>query len=163
MVEGSRYTAARAGRSLANTPVVVDVGQTSIKVVFGDTERSFERPEGLDNKSGTREAFVEYVSMAIRDTLGSETPRSGVLALPCPIDADLRVSAGTYPYPNGDPLLLRDIVKAAGLDTDPVCALNDAELAAHAASLDAQVPTNATTLVVTLGKYVGAALLLKCT
>jgi predicted NBD/HSP70 family sugar kinase len=49
----------------------------------------------------------------------------------------------------------------AGLEAIPVFALNDAELAAYAASLDSRVPRHATTLVLTLGRYVGAAVLLR--
>jgi hypothetical protein len=161
VAEKSRFAAARAGRSIAGTPVVVDVGQSSTKVVFGDAERVFDRPAGLDRTSGTRDAFVAYVSGAIRETLANEQPRAGVLALPCIVEEDLRVRVGTYPYPDGDPKLVSDIVIAAGLDAVPVFALNDAELAAHAASLDSRVPRDATTLILTLGRFVGAAVLLK--
>jgi predicted NBD/HSP70 family sugar kinase len=163
VAEHARFAAARAGQSIAESPVVVDVGQSSIKVVFDDVERSFDRPEGLDSRSGSREAFIGYVARAIRETLATAKPRAGILALPCILERDVRARAGTYPYPDGDDSLVSDIVVAAGLDTIPVFALNDAELAAYAAALDTRIPRSATTLVVTLGRYVGGAVLLKQT
>jgi hypothetical protein len=125
--------------------VVVDVGQTSIKVAHVGAEsrpqarRRVERPTALD-ASGV----AHFVT-----SLGRS---AAVVALPCEIDDDddgVTLGACTY-WPASTPW-----PRVSGVD---VLLINDAELAAASVSLESAPTEHATTLVLTVGFGVGAAI-----
>lgn len=162
------FAAAIAGATLAPRALVADVGQTALKVVFEGERaqhlRDFdELPIASELDEGAvaevRERFVAFVAGALRAASARTPPEAVVLALPCALDGDLVADACSYPYPHPDPTLARDILAAAKLAALPALVLNDGELAAYAAARDPRLPAHGTTLVLTLGFGVGAALL----
>jgi hypothetical protein len=140
-------------------PLVVDVGQTSLKWFTAVARGRLTRPHLLD-----RAAAVHWLAMAITSAISASVEvqkywscRSVVLALPAEISDDLAVADCSYPWADGDRLLVHDVVRAAGRAV-PMLVLNDAELAA--VSVQQQRPP-LPTLVLTVGTGVGAALVLR--
>ena len=80
-----------------------------------------------------------------------------MLALPAEIGDDLAVADCSYPWADGDRTLVDDVLTSAGVDV-PTLLLNDAELAA--VTVQEQEPV-CTTLVLTVGTGVGAALVVR--
>jgi hypothetical protein len=159
------FAPAAAGEVIAAGALVVDVGQTALKLVWGG--RRWHHPRDFaalpiasalppDRWARSRQEVIEFVAGAIRQVAGR--PPALVLALPCALDDQLVASGCSYPYPKPDPALVADLVAASGLDV-PTFVLNDAELAAVAAARDPLVPRAEPTLVLTIGFGVGAALL----
>lgn len=157
-------TAERAGLA-ALAPargLVVDVGQTAIKVSDGSRRARFPRdlarlPANAPASAASRGAFVDFVAGAIRASWAAGPPPEGLaLALPCEVSSDCSLGPSSYPYEPADPTLLAEIVSSAGLDGCRVIVANDAELAAASVALRASVLEPM--LVVTIGFGVGAAL-----
>lgn len=137
-------------------PLVVDVGQTSLKWFSAAARGRLTRPDLLD-----RAAAVDWLASAVTSAVSASVEvqklwncRGVVLALPAEINDDLAVADCSYPWDDGDRLLVPDVVRAAGLVV-PTLVLNDAELAA--VSVQQQRPV-LPTLVLTVGTGVGAAL-----
>ena len=151
---------------------VVDVGQTAIKVSTESQRlilpRRFEQlPLASvvgEGKEQFRRGLREFVAGAIRQALGCrQSPLPGgalVLALPCELDACCVPGPCSYPGLEGDAAFVEDVLHLAGLGGWTALVLNDAELAAASARRSPHVPADRTTLVLTLGFGVGAALLL---
>ncbi len=161
-----RFCSESGGFALAlkagsTSPLVVDVGQTAIKLSWPGgrrvVERDFSRlpvsPDHFDAQS--RAATRRFVSDAMRQ---APRPDLVVLALPSRIDDALCPEGSTYSGMGGDSTFVGEILCAATLHDLPTLVLNDAELAALSAR--AQVAPTATALVLTLGFSVGGALLL---
>jgi hypothetical protein len=162
------FAAAAAGATLAPRAVVADVGQTAIKVVFEGKRAHHLRDFAAlplasdldpDAVAQLRPRFIAFVAGALRTAVGGARAHTVVLALPCALDGDLIAGACSYPYPDPDATLARDVLVAAELASMPALVLNDGELAAYAAACDPRLPAHGTTLVLTLGFGVGAALL----
>jgi hypothetical protein len=144
---------------------VVDLGQTALKVSTPGRRLVVPRPlwrlpltcpaEGTEEPRG---ALRDFVAAAIRQVPG---PADGVvLALPCEVDDDRVPGPCSYVGLEGDRVFVADVLRRAGLSGVTALVLNDAELAAASARLSPHVPPDRTTLVLTLGFGVGAALLL---
>jgi predicted NBD/HSP70 family sugar kinase len=165
-VDGDVFASAAAGQVIAPGALVVDVGQTALKLVYGGERWHGPRDFGQlpiaselpdDEWPARRARVIEFVAGAIRQV--PARPPALVLALPCALDGDLVASGCSYPYPKPDPALVGDLVQASGLAGIPTFVLNDAELAAVAAARDSRVSRRRPALVLTVGFGVGAALL----
>jgi predicted NBD/HSP70 family sugar kinase len=137
-------------------PIVVDVGQTSLKWFSLSARGRQMRPHLPD-----RAAAVRWLASALTSAISASVEvqkqwscRSVVLALPAEVSDDLAVADCSYPWADGDRLLVHDVIGAAGLAV-PTVVLNDAELAA--VSVQQQRPP-CPALVLTVGTGVGAAL-----
>jgi len=152
--------------------LVVDVGQTAIKVSTAGQRLMLPRQfEQLPLASVVREGperlrpgLREFVAGAIQQALGCRQrplPCGAlVLALPCELDDRCVPGPCSYPGLEGDAAFVEGVLHLAGLGGWTVLVLNDAELAAASARRCPHVPADRTTLVLTLGFGVGAALLL---
>jgi len=152
--------------------MVVDVGQTAIKVSWEG--QRFVTPRDwtwIPLASEVDEARLmeqrkrlrQFLAGALRQAtqhLPLRSPESVVIALPCELDEDGRPGPCSYAGMEDDTSLVSDALRLAGLPTARAFVLNDAELAAASAQVFPQVPQRETTLVLTLGFGVGAALLL---
>ncbi|MBX3184629.1 MAG: hypothetical protein KF915_18515 [Polyangiaceae bacterium] len=172
LAEAPRFAAAQAG--LTWGAACVDVGQTSLKLarcsrrlspshdvtsVERDLVAAPHRDETpLAARSTARASTIRFLSGAIA-AHARELPL--VLALPCELSDEGVLSGCTYCWKKGDETLLRELAEAAKVDWERLQVLNDAELAAVSAQLDASVPAGEVTLVLTVGFGVGAALLEK--
>lgn len=144
--------------------MVVDMGQTAIKVMHGGRHgvlhRDFSRLPARGEAAWTRddrERLRDFLARALRDGAGAISPPAVVLALPCELDDEGVPGGSSYAGMEGDRTLVRDAFVRAGLGHARVLLLNDAELVAASARLERPA---AKTLVVTLGYGVGGALLL---
>jgi hypothetical protein len=163
---GDVFAPAHAGDSIVPGALVVDVGQTALKMVhrgqrwhhrrdFSELPIASElRP---DDWHRTRDRVIDFVAAAIRQI--PTRPPALVLALPCALDDQLLASGCSYPYPKPDPALVHDLLRASGLAGIPTFVLNDAELAGVEAAGNPLVPRGEPTLVLTIGFGVGGALL----
>ncbi|WP_369414450.1 ROK family protein [Corallococcus soli] len=155
-----------------NTPVCVDVGQTSIKCARPGSTRVFERdlthlPPLFIGQPRPRDGHhirdtVVFIAGALNTFLKEDArtaPDALCLALPCPLDEDLTPGGCTYGF-EGAASFVPDILARAGLPEagGPVFVLNDAELAAESARRDARV-TGQRVLCLSLGFGPGGALL----
>jgi hypothetical protein len=137
--EDPLFAAVRAGARIAKA--CADVGQTAIKL--SQDGRVWSRP-----RDESRPA-LELIAGAL-----SELKGPCLLALPCALDDDLRLTDCSYAWRAED---LGPLLRLAQLDEETALIMNDAELAAVAAL--EEVPAAGRTLVLTLGFGVGAALL----
>jgi len=162
------FGSARAGqRLLKGTQVLcADVGQTSVKLARGDwtwrVERDLVQAPRIDDvwpagRSEARDSTIGFLTRAI--ATGANTADALVLALPCEVTDDGACLASSYCWEAPDAGLLDELVLGLGFRPDAVGVLNDAELAAVAATGDDRVPRGETILVLTVGHGVGAALL----
>jgi hypothetical protein len=135
------FAAARAGAELAAS--CADVGQTAIKLVMNGRQ-------WLHPRDQSRPA-IDFIAGALAELTGP-----CLLALPCVLEDDLKLTDCSYDWSAGD---LRPLLRKAGLDEEKALIMNDAELAAVASMNDPRVPRKKRTLVLTLGFGVGAALL----
>jgi len=131
--------------------LVIDVGQTQIKIAYGETrsirKRDFEQlPIGLNIEEG---ALLSY----IKNSLPEIKPRMVILALPCYIHDNLRLGGSSYAEMKGNPTLLSDLAKCYPDAHWKV--LNDAEMA----GLAAKPYLKGKSLVLTLGFGVGACII----
>lgn len=166
------FAGAPGGRSLLavrglNGPLV-DVGQSSVKLMYGERRLRLERDWARLPMRETV-AFADYPAQALelRNFIARGIVRivedadidGLVLALPCTIDAKARLGGSSYAAMRDNADLVGATVRAAGLEGVSVLLLNDAELAACSARLCADLEPYKKTLVVTLGFGIGAALL----
>jgi hypothetical protein len=164
--EGADLVADRGGLAILERAgkrgLVVDLGQSRLKVVSGAGRRVYVRDleaipvsrRPVDGKG--REALVAFVTRALRDAADEARPEAIVLALPCEIAADGTLGTCSYPWREGDDVFA-EILALAGLAEVPTWLVNDAELAALGVAEAG--PVAATTLVLTVGWGVGGALL----
>lgn len=142
--------------------LVIDLGQSLLKIT-GTTRRTYPRDFTAIPISSRpvaphgRDALVTFVAAALREAADEQHPEALVLALPCEIAADAALGTCSYPWSAGDPIVT-DILTAADLTDIPCILLNDAELAAIGVATRTVVQT--TTLVITVGFGIGAALVL---
>jgi hypothetical protein len=152
--------------------IVVDLGQTSIKVSSPHARFRIPRDPALLPYAGglrallhrdQREQFVRFVGEAIHGALDRNSPafhpRAIVVGLPCQIDEHGVPGPSSYEPLEGDETLVRDACRRAGLEDIPILVLNDAEMAAVSARVSAGIPSLETVLVLTLGSGLGGALL----
>lgn len=163
--------AERGGRALvpdAAALAVIDLGQSRLKLSVGGRRFEHERPwDHLPlhetsppiDPTRARTALRAWVGAALADAASSTgtTPDAVVVALPCELPDAPVPGSSSYPGLRGDTTFVSDVLAAAAWHPARVLVLNDAELAAVAAGLDAR--THGTlTLVLTLGFGVGGAL-----
>jgi len=145
---------ARAGRR----GLVIDLGQSTLKIAT--CEHRFVSARDLlaipPNTGRGREVLVDWVANALAEAARAAPPDALVFALPCEVSPLGRIGTCSYPWAEGDDIVL-EILDAAGLSRVPAALLNDAELAAIGV---ADAGAGARTLVLTLGFGVGGALLL---
>lgn len=162
-VAGGRFVGAAGGLALLDGPgLVVDVGQTAVKVAWPGGRLLVERDlrvlpvQSRSTDPAHRSALVEFIGGAIRRALAlAPVPRRVVLALPAALRRDGTPEGSSYPGMAGDVTLVADVLAFAALADTDTLVLNDAELAALSARLQARRRA----LVLTIGFGVGAALL----
>ncbi len=153
-------------RQLGRTGLVVDVGQTAIKIIRKDKSFLYPRDLGLlphaeqvPPEQHHRQCLLlrSFVADALR---GHTQPLPGavVLALPCDFPGGVP-GACSYAGLEGDADFVEDVLAQAGLAGVPCVYLNDAALAALSAHELFGGGLSPRTLVVTLGFGVGGALL----
>jgi len=144
------FAPARAGAAIAGT--CADIGQTSIKLVAGEASRRLPRDFAraplrdhvpLERREAARTSTIAAIAEVLRGT------STVLVGLPCEIVGGIPRSC-TYCWRDPDPDLVHALEQASGAT---IRIVNDAVLAAHAAPRRA-----GTTLVVTIGFGVGAAL-----
>lgn len=164
LAEDPVFAAVRAGWELAPPPIdlCADLGQTSIKLFDGRRTWRIERDRtrapilGQDDDRGdARRSTLEFIADALT-TDGS--PSRLLLALPCEIDEEQAPSACTYCWHDPDPSWRSELADRLGIATRDLRLINDAELAALAASRELG-PRPKPALVLTIGFGVGAAIL----
>lgn len=162
---GGLDLAGRRGYDRAET-LVLDVGQTAIKVSYAggrhrlerDVARLPRRSVPSSRRAEQREALCGFVSEALLcATAGRAGPRAVVVGLPGEIAEDGTPGVSSYRGTSGYRDLLPDALARASLAPAVVYVLNDAELAAASASLLPEASEK--TLVLTLGFGLGSALL----
>jgi hypothetical protein len=166
------------GRALAegrgNCPLIVDVGQTAVKLMFAErrglVRRDWQALPAVDSRAKLlpsqrgvqRQLLRSFVAGAVRSFLQREPgirPDVVVLGLPCELD-DLGVPGPcSYAGLEHDGEFAAAVLAEAGLAEVPCLILNDAELAAVSARARWAELLPPRTLVLTLGFGVGAALL----
>ncbi|MCP3163205.1 ROK family protein [Myxococcus qinghaiensis] len=166
-----RFAPVYAGLGLvtARTPLVLDVGQTSIKCASPGAQRVFERdlnelprlfigmPRPVDGHHIV--AAVRFIANALRTCARDLKVEGMCLALPCPLDEALVPGGCTYGW-EGHASLVADILEEAALPGGgEVLVLNDAELAAEAARMELRKHKHRHILCLTLGFGPGGALL----
>lgn len=143
------FAPARAGAAMAGA--CADIGQTSIKLVAGDScrriARDLERAPlrddvPRDRRDDARRSTIAAIAEVLRG-LGT-----ALVGLPCEIVDGIPRSC-TYCWRDPDPDLVPELERASGTT---IRIINDAVLAAHAAPR-----RRGTTLVLTIGFGVGAA------
>lgn len=164
--------AERGARALvpeAEALAVIDLGQSRLKLhVHGqrfEHERPWDRLPLAASVAGrdpapARAALRQWVSAALATALastGAPEPDAVVVALPCELPDAPVPGSSSYPGLQGDAAFVPDVLATAGCRPTRTLVLNDAELAAVAAGLDARTH-DALTLVLTLGFGVGGAL-----
>lgn len=136
------------------TAVVIDVGQTAIKVTSASARLHRARDTGA--VVDPRGELVGQIASALE---GLE-PSFVLLALPCEIDTTsgaIVLGASTYPTKGEGAGFIREILARAGYAGVPAAVVNDAILAAWALARRAPSYSRAR-LVLTVGLGVGAAL-----
>jgi hypothetical protein len=159
------FAAARAGMRELGPEACCDLGQTSLKVVEGESAVRVER----DWKSAPhRDALppgaypnacrstLEFLSRALAIV---RSRKRILLALPCEFTRADWPQGSTYCWGDPDQNFVEALEERLGLQSGAVDYLNDAELAGLAARADAQVPRGPPVLVLTIGFGVGGALL----
>lgn len=148
---------------------VLDLGQSTLKISSTDQRRTWTRdltqlPIRQNQPGSPNEQRVKlryFLAAALQEFRSqTSTPPEGIVcALPSRLDDTGMPEGSSYIGMGGDVTLLPDALALAGLKRTQILALNDAELAAISAQLDPRV--QATTLVLTLGFGVGAALIIE--
>jgi hypothetical protein len=149
----------------ARSGLVVDVGQSSIKVSAraGRTRipRDFKRlpvTRPLGDRGDPREPFRDFVADAVLAAMRDFGAADAlVLALPAELDDAGCPEGSSYPGLQGDRDLAASVLARAGIPGARVVLLNDAELAALSAKRVVAAPSTA--LVLTIGFGIGGALL----
>lgn len=150
---------------------VLDVGQSALKICSGMGRWQKPRDWGClplrqDNHSADlsqqRQAMRHFIASFLSETLAITDgwPQALVAGLPCRLGDDGIPEGSSYIGMAGDAALLPDAMRLAGMPPVPLWVLNDAELAAYSAMQEpAGAATQVSTLVLTLGFGVGAALI----
>lgn len=161
---GGMHLLARRGLS----GIVVDVGQSQIKISCKSTSKTFKRDFGIlpvsSNMTETakliyREALCAFIADSIRSFDIAKKPDGIVLALPCALDSCGLPGNCSYPGLREDLNIVRDVCERTEIINATVLSLNDAELTAYSASCDKRLSGFKTTLVLTIGFGVGCAVL----
>lgn len=148
--------------------IVVDVGQSQVKISCESTSKTFKRDFGTLPASSNmakaatpiyREALCAFIADSIRSFGIAKKPEGIVLALPCALDSCGLPGKCSYPGLQEDLNIVRDMCERAGIINAAVLTLNDAELTACSASCDKRLSGFKTTLVLTIGFGVGCAVL----
>jgi len=154
--DADAFTPARVG-ARHHRGRCVDVGQSAIKIAEDDRCRRIARDPlraplrdevAPTDRARARESTLAFLAESIRGA------SRVLLALPCEPTSDGLPSGCTYAWRDPDPDLVPSLEARTGAAIEWV---NDAELAALAASR--ALPPGPSTLVLTLGFSVGAALL----
>src|SRR6266545_1080552 len=136
---GGMQLLARSGLS----GMVVDVGQSQIKISCESASKTFKRDFGTlpvssddmeTSKPIYREALCAFIADSIRSFGTPKRPEGIVLALPCALDSSGFPGRCSYPGLENDPSIVSDVCERAGMVNGTVLALNDAELTAYSAS-----------------------------
>ena len=148
--DSSIFGACEAALSKWPDALVIDVGQTQIKIAYKDQRQTFSRdydllPIGEISDQG---ALLKYIKQSLPDMILEKV----VLALPCYIHDDLTLGGSSYAEMKQNPNLLHEI--ALSYPTAKWHILNDAELA----TLCVDSPSKKT-LVLTLGFGTGACII----
>jgi hypothetical protein len=152
--------------------MVVDLGQTALKISWAGARRAFPRDlellprergtQSIARKGAQRRALRTFIAEALRATL-AETRRGApdtiLFALPSMLDDYARPAGSSYIGMSMDTQLVTHALELAGLPDVPHYLLNDAELAAASALFDERViACGGKALVFTLGTAVGCAI-----
>lgn len=160
------FEALMESESASGNPVVIDVGQTSIKA--SGRERRVHRERRLEAappsgdpvvRLAVRAAFVDQIAAAIVEASSGEAPSFVLLGLPCEVEThgdDIVLGASTYPTAGAGSALVEEILARAGCASTATALVNDAVLAAWALARRSPCRSRAR-LVLTLGLGVGAA------
>ncbi len=151
--------------------LIVDLGQTSIKVSAGGKRFQYARdfvelPIRDDDESREitwyRDKLRDFTTSSIRDSLTQSDfiPNKVVFALPCDFDQNEVPGGSSYIGMKGAANLIPDILEHSNLTGLPTYVLNDAELAAVAARALVKENTEPI-LVITVGFGIGAAVALR--
>lgn len=149
---------------------VADLGQSHFKIasphrrwVFArDWTRLRPKVEVLPSEEAAhRRRLREFVALRFQMAMAEAEarPPALVFALPTRVGEDGTPEGSSYAGMRGDRALLPEAMAMAGLAGRPLLVLNDAELAALSARLDARVAGLRKVLVLTLGFGIGAALI----
>lgn len=150
--------------------MAIDIGQTAIKTKFKSQTWRFERdleqlpvaPPG-EFWPHQRKQLREYISHAIvetANTCNATVPSRFLIALPCEISATGQLGGSSYGGMKGDETLISDVLGTVCSHPYHASLLNDGELAAYAAKIFHQRRLGRTTLSLTIGFAVGAALII---
>jgi hypothetical protein len=149
--------------------VIVDVGQTQIKISINGRRSLFQRDlDKLPIRDKKQKLFdaknasnlQNFISQSIIQSSGNKSsPEAMVLALPCWISDKGKLGGSSYIGMKDNKVLVDEIVKSSGLNDSPIFLLNDAELTAHSAIYNEKVSRYKRTIIITLGFGVGAAIL----
>lgn len=150
----------------ARSGLVVDVGQSAIKISSRHDRRRFPRDleqlpisRPLGDRGESREPFRSFVAGALAAAMRDFGEADAiVLALPAELDDAGCPEGSSYPGLQGDGDLVAAVLARAGIPGARAALLNDGELAALSAKR--VVPAAATALVLTIGFGIGGALLL---
>lgn len=149
-----RFFAWAAARTLFDDPVVLDVGQTSIKGKPGQVYPRNMTALPYGDILGKADRAIDWIARTLQAMLASAPSYAPiVLTLPAPLDADCVPGENTYGFA-GRRHTVDDILRAANAHHRKVYVANDAELAALLALQRSTWPT----LVLTLGLGPGGAL-----
>jgi len=172
--EESLFSGARGGFDLMQTRGlsgwVVDLGKSQLKFAAPGRRWTYPRDWTRLRIAGDvsaseaptqRRRLREFIALKLQFAMveSSQRPRAMVIAMPAKLDDDGTPHSSNYAGMAGDRALLPDALKLAGLAGVPLFVLNDAELAAHSALLDARLAGFRKVLVLTLGFGIGAALI----
>jgi hypothetical protein len=151
--------------------LVVDLGQTQLKVAGPGWRRTFPRDftrlpmrgeTTSERKSEQRIELRRFIGESLRECAAGMSVEGLVIALPSRLDDQGVPEGSSYEGMAGDAALVKDALEIAGLRHAVTWLLNDAELASLGARLHPGVDPRKRTLVLTLGFGLGAALLLPC-
>ncbi len=147
--ENSIFEASEAALARWPDALVIDVGQTQIKISYGEKRETFARdydllPVGKHSKKGS---LLDY----IKQSLPSIQPEHIILALPCYIHDDLTLGGSSYAEMKQNPTLLHDLTLT--YPTAKWQVINDAELATLCVN-----DCREKTLVLTLGFGIGGCI-----
>jgi hypothetical protein len=149
---------------------VLDLGKSQLKLSAPGLRWTFPRDwtrlplaayvtpaEAPAQRRRLREFLALKLQFAIVES--NQRPRALVFALPVKMDDDGTPHRSNYAGMKDDLMLLPEALQLAGLAGLPLFVLNDAELAALSARLDARLAGFRKVLVLTLGFGIGAALI----
>jgi hypothetical protein len=172
--EESLFNGARGGFELLQahglSGWVADLGKSQLKLAAPRRRWTFPRDWKRLRIAGDvspaeepaqRRRLREFIALKLQFAMAesSQRPRAIVFALPAKLDDDGTPRSSNYAGMADDRALLPDALVMAGSAGLPLFVLNDAELAALSARLDARLAGFRKVLVLTLGFGIGAALI----